>query len=402
MLCQFSFQNFKSYREETTFDFQASSVPEFADSLITKDKCSSLLPVSAVYGPNGGGKSNLLLALASLISTVVKPIHDLEKNRKPLIMQQRVAAEPFLFDSVSAEKPTEFRIFFRTEEYEYRYYLAVLQDEISAETLDRKKIGGKKPAHIFYRLGEEISLGTILKKENVNTSINAKMPFISFLAINYNIPVIAEVQEWFESCIIRSYANPMAEMQIMVSDDAEIKKSILLLLNDLGFDVDDYRYDEKEKQLFLKRRIGEADYELPFSHESDGTKKLIAILPVLLVALQEGRLVIIDELDAKLHPKLLRYVISMFQNRKINRYGAQLLFTSHDMATKKNTVFRRDEIWFAALNDCHSSEIYSLYEIRREDNERVNSTAAFDKQYLEGRYGADPYLQSMLSGGDWK
>lgn len=95
MLCQFSFQNFKSYREETTFDFQASSVPEFADSLITKDKCSSLLPVSAVYGPNGGGKSNLLLALASLISTVVKPIHDLEKNRKPLIMQQRVAAEPF-------------------------------------------------------------------------------------------------------------------------------------------------------------------------------------------------------------------------------------------------------------------------------------------------------------------
>ena len=72
------------------------------------------------------------------------------------------------------------------------------------------------------------------------------------------------------------------------------------------------------------------------------------------------------------------------------------------MATMKNTVFCRDEIWVAALNDCHSSEIYSLYEIRREDNERVNSTAAFDKQYLEGRYGADPYLQSMLSGGDWK
>ena len=72
MLCQFSFQNFKSYREETTFDFQASAIPEFVDSLIAKDKCSSLLPVSAVYGPNGGGKSNLLLALASLISIVVK------------------------------------------------------------------------------------------------------------------------------------------------------------------------------------------------------------------------------------------------------------------------------------------------------------------------------------------
>lgn len=402
MLCQFSFQNFKSYREETTFDFQASAIPEFADSLITKDKCSSLLPVSAVYGPNGGGKSNLLLALASLISTVVKPIHELEKSRKSLIMQQKVTAEPFLFDAVSAEEPTEFQIFFRTEEYEYRYYLGVLKDEISAETLDRKKIGGKKPAHIFYREGEEISLGAILQKENVNTNINTKMPFLSFLAINYNIPVIAEVQEWFESCIIRSYANPMAEMQIMVSDDTEFKKQILLLLNDMGIDVDDYRFDEKEKQLYLKRRIGEEEYELPFDHESDGTKKLIAALPVLLIALQEGRLVIIDELDAKLHPKLLRYVISMFKNRKINKHGAQLLFTSHDMATMKNTVYRRDEIWFAALNENHSSEIYSLYEIRREDNERVNSTAAFDKQYMEGRYGADPYLQNILNGGDWK
>ncbi len=402
MLCQFSFQNFKSYREETTFDFQASAIPEFAESLITKDKCSSLLPVSAVYGPNGGGKSNLLLALASLISTIVKPIHELEKNRKALIMQQKVTAEPFLFDAISAGEPTEFQIFFRTEEYEYRYYLGILKDEISAETLDRKKIGGKKPAHIFYREGEEISLGAILQKENVNTNINAKMPFLSFLAINYNIPVIAEVQEWFESCIIRSYANPMAERQIMVSDDKKFKKQILLLLNDMGIDVDDYRFDEKDKQLYLERRIGESEYELPFNHESDGTKKLIAALPVLLIALKEGRLVIIDELDAKLHPKLLRYVISMFKNRKINKNGAQLLFTSHDIATMKNTVFRRDEIWFAALNENHSSEIYSLYEIRREDNERVNSTAAFDKQYMEGRYGADPYLQNILNEGDWK
>ncbi|MBE5965284.1 MAG: ATP-binding protein [Lachnospira sp.] len=399
MLCQFSFQNFKSYKGETTFDMQASAISEFENSLITKDKCSNLLPVSVIYGPNGGGKTNLLRALACVISAVVKPIHDLEKNRKSLIMQLKVGAEPFLFDNESAEEPTEFRLFFRTREYEYRYYLATLKDEIYAETLDRKTIRGKKPARIFYREGEDITLGSILKKENVNTSVNVKMPFLSFLAINYNIPVIADVQEWFESCIVRNYANPMAEMEIMVADDIELKKQIIGLLNDMGIDIDDYRFDDKEQQLYLKRRIGNAEYELPFGNESDGTKKLIAALPVLIVALQEGRLVIIDELDAKLHPKLLRYVISMFKNPKVNKNGAQLIFTSHDMATMKNTVFRRDEIWFAALDDNHSSEIYSLYEIRREDNERVNSTAAFDKQYLEGRYGADPYLQNMLNGG---
>ena len=86
---------------------------------------------------------------------------------------------------------------------------------------------------------------------------------------------------------------------------------------------------------------------------------------------------------------------------ELNKKGAQLLFSSHDLTTMKNTVFRRDEIWFAAMNDNHESEIYSLYEFRQEDNTRVKSTAAFDKQYLEGRYGADPYLSNMLTGRDW-
>lgn len=228
------------------------------------------------------------------------------------------------------------------------------------------------------------------------------MPYLSFLAINYNIPVIAEVQRWFESCIIRNYANPQVDRMIMLFEGEEIKKDIVRALNDMGIDLIGYRFDESEKHLYTQRRVKGKEYELRFSDESDGTQKLIAALPVFLLALKEGRLVIIDELDAKLHPKLLRYIIAMFKNPVLNAKGAQLLFTSHDVTTMKNTVFRRDEIWFAAEDDNHESEIYSLYEIRREDNERVNSTAAYDKQYLEGRYGADPYLANMLTGGEWK
>ena len=110
-------------------------------------------------------------------------------------------------------------------------------------------------------------------------------------------------------------------------------------------------------------------------------------------------MIVIDELDAKLHPKLLRYVIMLFKNPTINRHGAQLLFTSHDMSTMKNTVFRRDEIWFAAEDEQHQSKIYSPSDIRQEDNTRIKNTAAYDKQYLEGRYGADPYLSNMIGGG---
>lgn len=401
MLCQFSFENFRSYRNETTFDLQAKAIPEFQETLITGEKGSDLLPVSVVYGPNGGGKTTLLKALACMITTVVRPIQELEKNRTEMILQQRVTAEPFLFDPHTPGEPTDFLVYFRVKNHEYRYYLSLYQGEVMGETLDRKVVGAKKPAHIFDRDEEGIELGTVLKKESVNTNINKKMPFLSFLAINYDIPVIAEVQEWFEGCIIRNYANPVAEKKILFFDNQAFKNRMVRLLNDMGIDITDYRYDEEREQLFLSREVGESSYELSFLQESDGTRKLLAALPVILLALQEGRLLIIDELDAKLHPKLLRYVISMFKNPKINQHGAQLLFTSHDMATMRNTVFRRDEIWFAALDAQHSSDLYSLYDIRREDNQRVNRTASFDKQYLEGRYGADPYLQNMLNGGDW-
>ena len=402
MLCQFSFQNFKSYKAETTFDFQATAIPEFFQTLLGDEKSGKILPVGVIYGPNGGGKSNLLQALSCLITTVVKPIRDLEKTRERVIIQQRAECEPFLFDEESKEEPTEFRIFFRQEKSEYCYCLALKQEEIVYETLHWRTIGGKKTGTVFEREGSEISLGASINKSSINRSVNPKMPYLSFLAINYNIPVIAEVQRWFESCIIRNYANPQVDRMIMLFEGEEIKKDIVRALNDMGIDLIGYRFDESEKQLYTQRCVKGKEYELRFSDESDGTQKLIAALPVFLLALKEGRLVIIDELDAKLHPKLLRYIIAMFKNPVLNAKGAQLLFTSHDVTTMKNTVFRRDEIWFAAEDDNHESEIYSLYEIRREHTERVNSTAAYDKQYLEGRYGADPYLTNMLTGGEWK
>ncbi len=399
MLCQFSFQNFKSYRGETTIDFQAATLPEFRETLISEEKAADLIPVSVIYGPNGGGKTNLLQALSCVISTIVKPVNELGKNRQNLILQQKIDAVPFLFDQTSATEPTEFRMFFRIAKSEYCYYIALRSDEVISESLYRKQVTGKKSATIFERETDGITLGPSVNKKSINTSVNPKMPYLSFLAINYDIPVISEVVTWFENCIIRSYANPMVEHQIMLAKDAPYKAQLICALNDMDIDITDYRYDEESKQLFTKRSVGSSEYELPFSDESDGTRKLIAALPVILLALREGRLVIIDELDAKLHPKLLKYVILLFKNKEINKYGAQLLFTSHDMFTLKNTVFRRDEIWFAAENDEHESEIYSLHEIRGEDNERIKNTAAFDKQYLEGRYGADPYLRGMLGGG---
>ena len=399
MICQFSFKNFMSYRDETVFDFQAAAIPELSESVISREKMSDLLPVGVVYGPNGGGKSNLLKAFACLVSTVVKPVADLGKTREALILQLGVDCIPFLLDDKSRNESTEFQVFFRTNGNEYQYNLAIRKEEIVSESLSWRTIGGKKTGVVFERDFSEIDLGASINKISVNKQVNPKMPYLSFLAINYDFPVIAEVISWFESCIIQSYVNPFVDSRIFVANEG-IKKSIIRALNDLDIDIADYRFSDDKKQLFTIRTVNEKSYELPFEYESDGTRKLLAALPIILIALRYGRFVVIDELDAKLHPKLLRYIIKLFHDPEINKNGAQLLFTSHDLTTMKNDLFRRDEIWFACENDSHESGIYSLYDIRDENDKHVNNTAAYDKQYMEGRYGADPYLQNIL-GGEW-
>lgn len=399
MLCQFGFKNFKFYKNETIFDFQAGELSEFKDSLIKVERATPLLPVSVVYGPNGGGKTTLLQALSCLITMVVFPIHELKKNRINLIVQQKVNCEPFLYDEKSRNEPTEFNLYFRQNGSDYRYYVAIKNDIVISESLFRRGIGAKKSAVLFEREENSIELGASIGKSGINTEVNPKMLFLSFLAINYNIPVIVEVQEWFESCVIRNYANPITDLDVMIAEDESFKKLFINLLNEMGIDICDYHYDNDKKDLLLTRNVNDGEYSLLLSKESAGTRKLFGSLPILMIALQTGRLAIIDELDAKLHPKLLRYIISLFTDPKINKFGAQLLFTSHDMSTMNNEVFRRDEIWFATLDNEHSSELYSLYEIRKEDGKRVNATASYNKQYLEGRYGADPYFKKML---DWE
>ncbi len=396
MICQFSFKNFKSFKDETTFDFRADNINELSDTLIVDSDDEQFLPVSVVYGPNGGGKTTLLQALSFVINMVVSPIAALGKARTNPIIQQSVISEPFLFDPAYHDLPTEFNLFFRTNGNEYRYYLSILKGDVIEESLRRRTIKGKKSAILFEREGKEVSLGASLDK-NLNTAVNPKMPYLSFLSINYDIPSIVDVQLWFESCIIRNYSNPMIESNVILFRREEDKKQLIKTFNNMDIDLIDFRFDETSRGFFVKHRVDDNIYELELGKESEGTKKLFAILPIIQIALQTGRLAIVDELDAKLHPKLLRYIIKLFSNKDINKFGAQLLFTSHDLSTMKNDVFRRDEIWFASLDEKRASKIFALSDIRNVDGKRVNQTASYDKQYLEGRYGADPYLQNMLN-----
>lgn len=404
MLCQFTFKNFKSYKNETILDLQAFQGQNFQNSLLRSgsDK-NEFLPVSVIYGPNGGGKSNILDAFNCINSLVMKPIL-IFKNK--VISKAAVAWNPFLFDDTSRNEPTEFELYFRpNNEYEYRYVITVLNGKITTEYLYRRKVGrGSRIATIFERTNQNVQLGPSINKKKINTEINDQMPYLSFLYINYKLDPIILAVDWFEKCVIRNYANPFTEYHLILGESDGFKEKLIQLMNEVGINISNFDFvkksdDDASYDLLFEHTVNGKSYLLNITQESDGTQKLFHVLPLVIIALTEGRLLVIDELDAKLHPKLLKFIIMLFKNPEINTKNAQLIFTSHDVSTMKSSVFRTDEIWFACKLDDESSDLYSLYELRDECGNHIHPSAAFDKQYLEGRYGADPYFQKIM---DWK
>ena len=184
---------------------------------------------------------------------------------------------------------------------------------------------------------------------------------------------------------------------------------LLAVLSDLDIPISDYEIQEEtdgsgetKHKLTTTHTVHEQAFQLDINSESEGTVKLLSVLPGVIVSLVSGGFLLVDELDAKLHPRLLRYLIELYIDPTLNTRHAQLVFTCNDISIMKNDLLRRDEIWFAARDDEGSSELWSLYDIQDVNGNRVKNTAAYDRQYLAGRYGADPYLKKMMNwgGGD--
>ena len=402
MLCQFTFQNFKSYRDEITLDMQAATIDDQEDNIIHAEDGKRFLPIAAIYGPNGGGKSNVLEAFSFLVSKIMVPISVVKSGNANEKMPS-IHSKPFKFDKDSINEPSKFEVFFRTKKFEYKYNISIFDNKIKNESLIRRSIGGKKPTLIFER-SDEIKAGTVLKGVK-NADISPYMPYLSFLSISYDISAINDVVSWFKNCEIHNFGNPIRDIvEFHLNDAKKYKKQVVEMLNEMDIDIVDF-WDKKDNEgnimVYTKHHALDGNNsELLLGEESDGTIKLFGSIPFIISSLKNGSPMIVDELDAKLHPKLLRYIIEIFKNMDINKNQAQLIFTSHDLSTMNNRVFRRDEIWFAAKNDENASELYSLVEFRKENGEIPRKDETFDKQYLEGRYGADPYLKHMLNWGE--
>lgn len=405
MFCQFTFDNFRSYRDETTFDMQASSMKEFKESLIVDEKDGqAFLPVSVIFGPNAGGKSNLFLAMHRMFDAVSYPIYLLSRKdevTKDVPRPKVKGTDAFRFDDVHPNEPSDFEVYFRTKGQEFRYRLSFDTEGITSESLTRKNVGGTRTAMVFERTGDEVELGSVLKRARANTSFNFDIPYLSFLALNYDIEFVDMAAEWIASTRFIDFDFRFEELILEKMLEREDEDIIVGILKAAGITIDGFRVEGDEddfenRRVWVRHIVNGNAYELRLNKESAGTRKMMSMAVALDDALKKGSLLVIDELDSKLHPKLLRFIIMLFQDPDINRNGAQLVFTSQDVSIMRNDVFRRDEIWFAARDEDEASVLWSLSDIHEPNGNLVSKNAAFDRQYLSGRYGADPILDRLL------
>lgn len=312
--------------------------------------------------------------------------------------------EPFAFSEKKKEEPTEFEVFFRTELAKYRYILNIKRDIVLYERLDRVKLDTGRKSALFERGEEGIFLKGAFARLKISDELSKNLPLLSYLGITYRKnEVVNDVLDWFEFGIdFMNYGNPMQELRMAIANSDDVKDLVLKMIQEMDLDILDFRVEEKEHdriEVFTKHEVDGYEAELNLSDESSGTKKLFGLLPFIAESLIDGTTLVIDELDAKIHPALLRHIIMLYNDMEVNRKGVQLIFTSHDLSTMNSEVFRRDEIWFVAKGKSQNSKLYSLVEFKNSKGESVRKDAKFDKQYLEGKYGADPNLQRIIDWG---
>ena len=398
MLVNFTFKNFRSFRDEMTLSMEAASIQELSDAVVAY--CGEeLLPVAVMYGANSSGKSNVLKAL--------KAMRDVLLNSVKLNPKDRLDAEPFSLDLTSSSEPTSFEIQFTLNGSKFRYGFDYTSEVIVSEWLYEKR-PGEREFELFLRIGNEFKISKTRFAEGIGKqdATPANRLFVSLVA-QLNGKVSQSIIDWFSTIeYISGLYNEgyIGKTLTMVYDRNNGYLEVLNFLgqSQLGFNGLAITKDTShEKPLEAKSvhnifdndgNIVDKRQFLIEDMESEGTKKMIEIAGPIVDAIRLGQILIVDELDAKLHPFLTRKIISMFMDKDFNKNGAQLIFATHDTNLLNIQYLRRDQIWFTEKDKTDSTELYSLVEFRDDTGNKVRNDRNIEKDYINGRYGAIPFM----------
>lgn len=423
MLINFTFGNFRSFRDEKTLSMEATSNSEHKESLINVGNYN-LLPIAVMYGANSSGKSNVIKAFIFFKYMILESI----KNDR----DSKLDFDSFKLDETSKESPMTFEIQFIIDTKTYRYGFESNENEIIAEWLFEK--GNKKENILFDVEKGEIDIDE--KKfseargfENIFLGNKLFLPLVAQQSKKPNIS--KKIMQWFEFSLntisgINSRGYEGFTLDMLGKRQKGYNNAIGFFKKlDLGFSdykIEEHKAAEIKKEIAQKgnKKIEEELSQIPddavmvntftqhtvrlkngekttvfFNEddmESEGTKKIISLSGPIFDTLKEGSVIIIDELDAKLHPFLTREIIKLFTNKDNNPNGAQLIFATHDTNLLDLSILRRDEIWFTEKDENESSDLYSLAEFKQADGSKIRKDASLEKNYINGRYGAIPYI----------
>jgi predicted ATPase len=383
-----------------------------------------VLSTAGIYGPNASGKSNVIEALAWLSTAV---------GRSLRAWDEFIPREPFKFGR-GPQTPSTYEVEMVVQGVRYAYQLELDSSEILFESLH--SYPKRQPRELFYRQGQEIhfrrGLGSLAGTRELLTpttlALSAAMRFdepevrpfgrhlrdIRGLGISRRTAWQGNLGIGFGSSLSSSTARIFDEHDFPVQeplfDDPEFtppnsRESALALLRfaDLGIDdvqmVEDEEYTritsqgrrEPRRQVRLVHRV--ADQEIPFdlADESAGTRTWFRLIGPALSALREGQILLFDEIDASLHPRLSARLLELFQDPDTNPFGAQLIFTTHD--TSLLNYLNRDEVWLTEKGDSGATTLTALAEY---GGDKVRRSLNLEKAYLQGRFGAVPELDQFV------
>ena len=404
MLIRFSFKNFKSFKNENCLDMEATSLKEHEYNVAKVDN-GEYLKVSAIYGANASGKTNVLQAFDYMKKRIL--VSDDSKKNSP-IDEENVYSFMINNDPIALE----VEILAKNNKI-YKYGFEVLKDTIISEWLFEKRVN--KFYSIFERENNNVSMKPNKISDLVN--IDERTLFLNIYSkIDRNNKDFSNVYDWFVNSTYLDLGNPNFErfinnrVSLKILSDENYKKELLKFIKTFDSGIEGIKTTPDSIEA-VKSNNGIIDIEvihrgengelkaLPFYLESNGTRKMFHLFDFFMDALKNGMVLFVDELDAKLHPLLTRYIINLFHNSDTNKGNGQLIYSTHDTVNLNKETFRRDEIWFAEKDKDGISEIYALSDYILEDDKnagkKVRNDATYNKDYLTGRYGAIPVLEEF-------
>ena len=435
MLLRLKVKNFLSFYEETTFDMFPNLKRTTFQNHIYQDMEIPLLKQAAIYGANGSGKSNLLDTIKLIKFFAIEKDY-LKKVNIPLNKFQLAGNMNNAPISISIE-------FFQKEKY-YIYEIEINDTEIQKEELYQSGIGNKENQLIYSRKGKDFtSINSVV--EEVQTATNQLVksnPMSSLLSLNNEFPIIQDervkmVYKWFEEQVqvlsiyrvsppiisamsknpkLLQFANGLfsniglgiesldiKELKLteIISDDSEessrMKEDILnrlkggnvaKLKNDrVLYAVETIKGEEIVKKFVFKQNgiddfLGELEYEA----QSDGTARILNLIPALYDMIDRQCIYFIDEIENSIHPTLMIAIMKFFSEIKTK---GQLIFTTHETELlNQQELMRPDEVWFTEKRN-GNTHLYSLNDFK------LHNTINIKNGYLEGRYGAIPFIGSL-------